>query len=86
MDTITTDDYKRVRIPVAKPGQVWAYEVTDGVVKLTPVKKTEPRSVTLKLVKRDGRLVPDLSGITIDPEDIGRAVREERDSQAEQHS
>ena len=39
MTTVTADDRKRVRIPSAKPGQVFAYELgDDGLVTLTPVK------------------------------------------------
>lgn len=81
MSIVTADDYKRIRIPDAKPGQSFAYESTPEGIKLTPIKKAEPRTVTLKLVKRGQRLVPDLSGLTIDPKDIGRAVREERDTE-----
>jgi len=39
MSTVTADDRKRVRIPDAKPGQVFAYENNaDGSVTLTPIK------------------------------------------------
>ena len=39
MTTVTVDDRKRVRIPDAKPGQVFALENKgDGSVTLTPVK------------------------------------------------
>jgi len=37
----------------------------------------------LKLVKRGGRLVPDTTGLTIDPKGIAQAVREDRDALAE---
>ena len=40
--TITADDYKRVRIPTAKPGQVFAFEDNAGILTLTPVKPVEP--------------------------------------------
>jgi hypothetical protein len=39
MTTVTVDDRKRVRIPDAKPKQVFALETnSDGSVTLTPVK------------------------------------------------
>ena len=39
MKTLTADSAKRVRIPDAKPGQVFAYENgSDGIIRLTPVK------------------------------------------------
>jgi len=52
MTTVTVDDRKRVRIPSAKPGQVFAIEnASDGAVTLTPVKadrkvKYPPGSLT----------------------------------------
>ena len=54
MVTVTTDDRKRVRIPDAKPKQVFAYESNaDGSIVLTPVKAAErkerfPRGSLLK--------------------------------------
>ena len=56
MTTVTADDRKRVRIPDAKPGQVFAYESTeDGSVTLTPVKPQQrkerfPRGSLLKYI------------------------------------
>ena len=39
MTTVTVDDRKRVRIPDAKPKQVFAYESNpDGTIVLIPVK------------------------------------------------
>jgi len=39
MTTVTVDDRKRVRLPDAKPKQVFAYESNaDGSITLTPVK------------------------------------------------
>jgi hypothetical protein len=52
------DEQLRVRIPDAKPGQVLDYTVNpDGSFKLTPVVKTEPETVTVGLVRKDGELV-----------------------------
>jgi len=39
MKTVTVDDKKRIRIPDAKPQQVFAYEhIGDGSIKLTLIK------------------------------------------------
>ena len=57
MQTLTTDDQKRVRLPDAEPGQVFAYDAqADGSLMLTPVKKTEIRRVQAKLTRKDGRV------------------------------
>jgi len=45
MHTVTADKYKRVRLPDAKPGQVFAYYSVEGNITLTVVKKTERRPV-----------------------------------------
>ncbi len=42
MHTLTADAKRRLRIPDAKPGQVFAYELDGRSIILTPVKK-EPR-------------------------------------------
>jgi hypothetical protein len=85
MKTITVDGRQRVRLPKAKPGQVFAYEPnSDGTIKLVPVvPKPGPRRVIAKLVKRGGEFffqVP--KGYTLDPEAIGKAVAEERESRS----
>jgi hypothetical protein len=51
--TVTVDDRKRVRVPNAKPGQVFAFEPKeDGTVVLVPVKADQkeafPRGSLLK--------------------------------------
>jgi len=46
MKTLTVDAQKRVRIPDAKPRQVFAYETDiDGTLTLTPVKAELKRGV-----------------------------------------
>jgi hypothetical protein len=85
MKTLTVDDRQRIRLPKAKAGQVFAYEPnSDGTIKLVPViPKPGPRRVVAKLVKRGERLffqVP--SGYKLDPEAIGKAVAEERESRS----
>jgi hypothetical protein len=85
MKTLTVDDRQRIRIPEAKPGQVFTYEPNaDGTIKLVPViPKPGPKRIVAKLVKRAGGSffqVP--SGYTLDPESIGKAVAEERESRS----
>ena len=85
MKTLTVDDRQRIRLPKAKPGQVFAYEPNrDGTIKLVPVvAKAAPKRVVAKLVKRNGRLLFQVpSGYTLDPEAIGKAVAEERESRS----
>ena len=53
MQTVTADKYKRIRIPDAKPQQVFAYANTgDGSIVFTPVKAERkeafPRGSRLK--------------------------------------
>jgi len=84
MQTVTADDHKRVRIPDAKPGQLFTYEASAGTITLKSVEKSEPRTVYAKLVKRGGRLVFALpKGVKVTPESIAQSVREEREAQAE---
>jgi hypothetical protein len=83
--TLTVDDRQRIRLPEAKAGQVFAYEPNpDGTIKLVPVApKPEPKRLVAKLVKKDGCLVFEIpSGYTLDPDAIGRAVAEERESRS----
>jgi len=63
-----------------RPGDQVDWRFEEGEIrgrKLAPAK--EPRRIVAKLVKRGGMLVLDTKGLTIDPEDIARAIREERD-------
>ena len=76
MHTVTTDKYKRVRLPDAKPKQVFAYANTgDGSITLTPVKaerKTAfPRGSLLKyfIPERNQEELERLSGCSLDLED-----------------
>jgi len=85
MKTLTVDDRQRIRLPKVKPGEVFAYEPnSDGTIKLVPVvAKPGSRRVVARLVKRGERLffqVP--NGYTLDPEAIGKAVAEERESRS----
>lgn len=81
MVTLKADDRRRVQIPDAKPGQIFAYELSGNVVKLTPVKPVEEDVPVVKMVRRpDGSYrFPD--GVKISREEIRAAIRADRDSQ-----
>jgi len=75
MKTVTADAHKRVRIPDAKPKQVFAYESdSDGTVTLTPVeaqrKERFPRGSLLKYMtpERDQEQLAILKGCVQEPE------------------
>ena len=83
MKTLTVDDRQRVRLPQARAGQVFAYEPnSDGTIKLVPViPKPGPRRIVAKMVKwKEGLFFQVPTGYTLDPEAIGKAVGEERES------
>jgi hypothetical protein len=85
MKTLTVDDRQRIRLPKAKAGQVFAYEPnSDGTIKLVPVvSKPSPRRIIGKMVKKGGRLFLEIpEGYSLDPEAIGEAVAEERESRS----
>jgi len=57
----------------------WRYE--EGEIRgRRLVRQPEPRRIVARLVKRGKHLVFEAKGVMIDPEAIGKAVREERDS------
>ena len=75
MKTLTVDADKRVRIPDAKPKQIFAYESnSDGTVTLTPVKTDRkgrsPRGSLLKYMtrERDKEQLAILNGCVQGPE------------------
>ena len=72
MTTLKVDDDKRVRLPEAKPGTVFAYEQDNsGRVTLTPVENAQPNQA--RLARQNGRsyLINDLP---ITNEDVQRAL------------
>lgn len=80
MTTATVDDEKRVRLPNAKPGQVFAVEMDGAKVVLTPVRQVEPEARRQRLVRTEfGRLI--LSE-PIPDDEIVAAIREDRDRNA----
>jgi hypothetical protein len=75
MKTLTVDAQKRIRIPDAKPRQIFAYESTsDGTVTLTPMKARRkerfPRGSLLKYLtpERDREQLAILKGCVQAPE------------------
>jgi hypothetical protein len=78
-----TDKQKRVRLPDAKPGQVFAYETdpTGTIITLQRVKKEEPEVEILDVADLDARtLAPKRRG-EVSNESIVRAIRADRDRQ-----
>ena len=72
MTTLTVDDDKRVKLPEAKPGTVFAYEQDNsGRVTLTPVAKAQPPQA--RLVRRNGRTYL-MNDQPITNEDVQRAL------------
>jgi hypothetical protein len=85
MKTLTVDDRQRVRLPEAKPGEVFAYEPnSDGTIRLVLViPMPGPRRVVAKLAKRkEGLFFQVPKGYKLHPEAIGKAVAEERESRS----
>jgi len=63
-----------------KPGDRVDWRFEDGEIRGRKLESpSEPRRIVGKLVQKGGALVCDTDGLSIDPEDIARIVREERD-------
>jgi len=55
MQTVTVDEQKRVRIPDAEPGQVFAYDrATDGTITLQHIDQAASAHPTFRLAREDG--------------------------------
>ncbi len=82
MHTLTADKQKRVRIPDAKPGQVFAYETdqTGTIITLHTVKKVEPQVEILELDDLDRKTLAPKERGKVDDASIVRAIRADRDS------
>jgi hypothetical protein len=80
--TLTADKQKRVRIPDAKPGQVFAYEAdqTGTIITLHAVKKVESHLEMLELEDLDCKTLAPKERGKVDEASIMRAVRADRDS------
>jgi hypothetical protein len=77
-----TDKQQRVRLPDAKPGQVFAYETdpTGTIITLHPVKKAEPEVEVLDLDDLDPKTPAPKERGEISNASIVRAIRADRDS------
>jgi bifunctional DNA-binding transcriptional regulator/antitoxin component of YhaV-PrlF toxin-antitoxin module len=63
-----------------KPGDQVDWRFEDGEIRGRKLPSgSEPRRIVGRLVRRGGTLVCDTAELTIDPDDIARAIREERD-------
>jgi hypothetical protein len=80
METVKVDNRKRVTLRFAKPGQVFAWEMSGEVIKLTPVKPVEPEVPVIKLVKGPNGLYRLPKGMKLSREEITAAIRADRDS------
>jgi hypothetical protein len=78
METVKVDNKKRVRLPNAEPGQVFALEESGQVVTLTPVKPVEKDVPVVKPVRRpDGTY---FWPAKLTRKQIVAAIRADRDS------
>ena len=81
MQTLKADNYKRVRLPDAEPGQMFAYENEGNVLKLTLVTTADEAVPVVKLVRRPDGTYSFPKGVKISRADIRAAIRADRDSQ-----
>jgi hypothetical protein len=78
--TLKTDKQQRVRLPDAKPGQVFAYELDSaGVITLHQVKKSEPEVEILDLDDLDPKTLLPKDGSRMTKDSIIAAVRADRE-------
>jgi hypothetical protein len=78
-----TDKQKRVRLPDAKPGQVFAYEVDPSgtIITLHKVKKVASGVEVLGLEDLDPKTLAPKERGEVSNESIARAIRADRDCQ-----
>jgi hypothetical protein len=81
MVTLKADNRSRVKLPDVKPGQVFAYETSGNVVKLTPVKPVVEDMPVVKPVKGPNGLYRLPEGVKLSREEISAAIRADRDAQ-----
>ena len=77
MHTLTTDKQKRVRLPDAKPGQVFAYESADGQITLREVRTVEPKSPKTKVVRDKHGVLVMSNGRKFTTEQVQKLIQEE---------
>lgn len=76
MHTLVTDNKKRVRLPGAEPGDVFAYETHLGHITLTPVVKVVPKATKAHLVKGPNGYSVFETGRLITQEEVRKALDE----------
>jgi hypothetical protein len=83
MHTVCTDKQQRVRLPDAKPGQVFAYEAdaTGTIITLHRVKRAEPEVEVLDVDDLDPKTLAPRERGEVSNESIVRAIRADRDGQ-----
>ncbi len=62
-----------------KPGDQVDWRFENGEIRGRKLPASEPRRIVARLVRRGGGLVCDMTGLTLDPDAIASAIREERD-------
>jgi len=88
MSATIVRDRRQVTIPEdvsdaagLRPGDQVDWRFVDGEIRGQKLVRQTPRRVVAKLVKRGGKLTFELpKGVQLDPEAIGQAVAEERES------
>lgn len=80
MHTLIPDKQQRVRLPDAKPGQVFAYELQGGVILLHQVRQVEPEVEVLELDDLDPKTFCPKERGEVSKASIVRAIRADRDS------
>lgn len=79
MKTAIVDDKNRIRIPDLKPGEIFAYELSGGGVKLTPLKPVANEIPVVNPVKqKDGSYH---WPVDLTREEITAAIRADRNEQ-----
>jgi len=87
MSTSAIHDRRQIMLPDdvlaaagLKPGDQVDWRFEDGEIRgRKQPSAAEPRRIVGRLVRRGGALVCDTAELTIDPDDIARTIREERD-------
>ena len=80
MSIVTADDYKRILIPDAKPGQSFEYQLSGNVVKLTPVEPVEEDVPVVKMIRHPDGTCSFPEHVKISRDEIRAAIRKDRDS------
>ena len=77
METVKADSAKRVRLQDAKPGQIFAYEISGNTVMLTPVKPDNDVPIVKPVRRSDGTY---FWPVKLSKAQIVAAIRADRDT------